>query len=54
MRAMGLSQGMDFSSAESRDVAWLGDCDEGCKALATSLGWAVSFRHLLQYYLIVN
>jgi hypothetical protein len=43
MRAMGLSQGMDFTSKESRDVAWLGDCDEGCNALAASFGWAVSY-----------
>ena len=43
MRAMGLSQGMDFASRESRDVAWLGDCDEGCNALAASFGWAVSY-----------
>lgn len=24
-----------------RDVAWLGDCDEGCLALAELLGWKV-------------
>lgn len=24
-----------------RDVAWLGDCDQGCLALADLLGWKV-------------
>lgn len=24
-----------------RDVAWLGDCDSGCLALAELLGWKV-------------
>jgi NAD-dependent deacetylase sirtuin 2 len=43
MRALGLSHGMDFDSKRNtRDVAWLGDCDEGCEALANLLGWAVS------------
>lgn len=43
MRALGLSHGMDFDSAKnSRDVAWLGDCDSGCEALADALGWGVS------------
>lgn len=28
-------------SPASRDVAWLGDCDQGCLALADLLGWKV-------------
>ncbi|NXU99518.1 SIR2 deacetylase, partial [Cettia cetti] len=29
-----------------RDVAWLGDCDSGCLALAELLGWKVTLQHL--------
>lgn len=40
---LGVSSGMDFDSPDNtRDVAWLGDCDEGCKLLAEKLGWGVS------------
>uniref|UniRef100_A0A8D2KGF8 NAD-dependent protein deacetylase sirtuin-2 n=1 Tax=Urocitellus parryii TaxID=9999 RepID=A0A8D2KGF8_UROPR len=40
---MGLGRGMDFDSKKAyRDVAWLGDCDQGCLALADLLGWKVS------------
>lgn len=40
---LGVSSGMDFDSSDNtRDVAWLGDCDEGCKLLAEKLGWGVS------------
>lgn len=28
-----------------RDVAWLGDCDQGCLALADLLGWKVRSYH---------
>lgn len=39
---MGLGGGMDFDSKKAyRDVAWLGDCDQGCLALADLLGWKV-------------
>ncbi|XP_078489170.1 NAD-dependent protein deacetylase sirtuin-2 [Ciona intestinalis] len=32
--------GMDFDSDKAyRDVCWLGDCDDGCLALADLLGW---------------
>lgn len=27
--------------SQCRDVAWLGDCDQGCLALADLLGWKV-------------
>jgi NAD-dependent deacetylase sirtuin 2 len=47
MRVLGLSQGMDFTSEDSRDVAWLGDCDTGCEALAATLGWAVRILSLV-------
>ncbi|XP_059478518.1 NAD-dependent protein deacetylase sirtuin-2 [Neocloeon triangulifer] len=49
MRALGLgSAGLDFSSDNHRDVAWLGDCDAGCEALAKALGWDHELRELLQ------
>uniref|UniRef100_A0A8C9AIV5 NAD-dependent protein deacetylase sirtuin-2 n=1 Tax=Prolemur simus TaxID=1328070 RepID=A0A8C9AIV5_PROSS len=37
---LGLGGSMDFDSKKAyRDVAWLGDCDQGCLALADLLGW---------------
>lgn len=43
--AIGLGAGMDFDGADnSRDVAWLGECDEACLQLADKLGWAVGDR----------
>jgi hypothetical protein len=30
-----------YSCSPCRDVAWLGDCDQGCLALADLLGWKV-------------
>lgn len=43
MAMLGLGAGLDFDSRNNtRDVAWLGDCDEGCQLLADKLGWGVS------------
>lgn len=45
MKFLGLKQGLMFDPADGtagRDVAWLGDCDAGCQALAEKLGWGVS------------
>jgi hypothetical protein len=54
MRALGLSQGMDFDSpANSRDVAWLGDCDDGCVAIADLLGWGVSRSEITSYLITI-
>lgn len=40
---LGMGGGMDFDGKNNtRDVAWLGDCDEGCMLLAEKLGWGVS------------
>ncbi|KAG8232887.1 hypothetical protein J437_LFUL004757 [Ladona fulva] len=40
MQLMGMGTGMDFDSEDNtRDVAWLGDCDDGCRLLAKKLGW---------------
>lgn len=41
-RFLGISSGMQFDSPNSRDVAWLGECDKGCQLLAEKLGWGVS------------
>lgn len=43
MTLLGMGSGMDFDSDDNfRDVAWLGDCDEGCQMLSDKLGWGVS------------
>ncbi|RZC40179.1 SIR2 domain containing protein [Asbolus verrucosus] len=43
MAMLGLGGGLDFDGKNNtRDVAWLGDCDEGCYLLAEKLGWGVS------------
>lgn len=37
---LGMGGGLDFDSKNNtRDVCWLGDCDEGCLLLAEKLGW---------------
>lgn len=42
MAMMGVSGGLEFDrKGNTRDVAWLGDCDEGCSLLAELLGWGV-------------
>lgn len=33
------SKGLDFKSDKNRDVAILGDCDDGVLKLAEALGW---------------
>ncbi|XP_074075111.1 NAD-dependent protein deacetylase sirtuin-2 isoform X1 [Macrotis lagotis] len=46
---MGLGGSMDFDSDKAyRDVAWLGDCDEGCLALADLLGWKKELEELVK------
>ncbi|XP_026900354.2 NAD-dependent protein deacetylase sirtuin-2 isoform X8 [Acinonyx jubatus] len=46
---MGLGGGMDFDSKKAyRDVAWLGDCDQGCLALADLLGWKEELEDLVR------
>ncbi|XP_061453629.1 NAD-dependent protein deacetylase sirtuin-2 [Rhineura floridana] len=49
MSLMGYGCGMDFDSEKAyRDVAWLGDCDEGCLALAERLGWKKELEELVK------
>ncbi|XP_053908826.1 NAD-dependent protein deacetylase sirtuin-2 isoform X2 [Cuculus canorus] len=46
---MGLGGGMDFDSDKAyRDVAWLGECDAGCRALAELLGWKEELEALVE------
>uniref|UniRef100_A0A6J0T628 NAD-dependent protein deacetylase sirtuin-2 n=1 Tax=Pogona vitticeps TaxID=103695 RepID=A0A6J0T628_9SAUR len=49
MSLMGFGCGMDFDSEKAyRDVAQLGDCDEGCLALAELLGWKKELEELVK------
>ncbi|XP_023026815.2 sirtuin 2 [Leptinotarsa decemlineata] len=49
MALLGIGGGMDFDSEDnSRDVLWLGDCDEGCGLLADKLGWGDELRELCE------
>lgn len=46
---LGFGGGMDFDSDKAyRDVAWLGNCDDGCLALADLLGWKKELEELVQ------
>ncbi|XP_068125901.1 NAD-dependent protein deacetylase sirtuin-2 isoform X2 [Hyperolius riggenbachi] len=46
---LGLGGGMDFDSEKAyRDVAWLGNCDDGCLALAEFLGWKAELEELVK------
>ncbi|XP_057243315.1 NAD-dependent protein deacetylase sirtuin-2 isoform X2 [Malurus melanocephalus] len=48
MSLMGFG-GMDFDSDKAyRDVAWLGDCDSGCLALAELLGWKEELEEVVR------
>lgn len=43
---IGLREGLNFDSKDNtRDVAWLGDCDDGCTLLADKLNWGVGIYH---------
>lgn len=49
MQLMGMGAGMDFDSSENtRDVAWIGDCDDGCKMIAEKLGWKDELLELVK------
>ncbi|XP_032062999.1 NAD-dependent protein deacetylase sirtuin-2 [Aythya fuligula] len=49
MSLMGFGCGMDFDSDKAyRDVAWLGDCDQGCLELAELLGWKEELQELVR------
>ncbi|CAH0551911.1 unnamed protein product [Brassicogethes aeneus] len=47
MALMGMGGGLQFDAEDNaRDVAWLGDCDEGCLELADKMGWGDELREL--------
>ncbi|KAJ3655801.1 hypothetical protein Zmor_014914 [Zophobas morio] len=47
MAMLGLGGGLDFDGKNNtRDVAWLGDCDEGCQLFADKLGWGEELKKL--------
>ncbi|XP_063231502.1 NAD-dependent protein deacetylase sirtuin-2-like isoform X2 [Bacillus rossius redtenbacheri] len=49
MKLLGVPGGLDYDSEENtRDVAWLGDCDEGCQLLADKLGWEDDLKALME------
>lgn len=49
MILLGMGSGMDYDSDDNtRDVAWLGDCDDGCQLLADKLGWGDELRKLVK------
>lgn len=41
-----MSEGLQLDGDSVRDVARLGDCDDGCLELADKLGWGVSHVYL--------
>ncbi|CAG9789075.1 unnamed protein product [Diatraea saccharalis] len=47
LRLMGLGGGLQFDEESTRDVALLGDCDDGCQVLADRLGWGDELRALV-------
>lgn len=48
MSLLGFGGGLDFDSPTNRrDVAWLGDCDEGCHHLANVLGWGKELENMV-------
>ncbi|KAK4884369.1 hypothetical protein RN001_000640 [Aquatica leii] len=46
---IGMGSGLDFDNKDnSRDVFWLGDCDDGCQLLADKLGWGEELKELVE------
>lgn len=49
MKMLNIGGGMDFDGEKnSRDVAYIGDCDDGCKDLAKKLGWESELNELIE------
>jgi NAD-dependent deacetylase sirtuin 2 len=47
MAMLGFGGGLDFDGKDNtRDVAWLGDCDDGCLLLAEKLSWGDELKKL--------
>jgi hypothetical protein len=47
LRALGYEKGFDFDAPGGRDALFLGDCDDGARALAEALGWAEDLEALV-------
>ncbi|XP_018324325.1 NAD-dependent protein deacetylase sirtuin-2 isoform X2 [Agrilus planipennis] len=48
MSMFGFGGGLEFDNPDnSRDIAWLGDCDEGCILLAEKLGFGEELKKLI-------
>lgn len=44
---LGMQGGLRFDDEEfPRDVAWLGNCDDGCLELADELGWSEELKEM--------
>ncbi|XP_077998375.1 NAD-dependent protein deacetylase sirtuin-2-like [Glandiceps talaboti] len=49
MQFLGMGKGLEFDSPNNyRDVAYEGDCDDGCIALADMLGWKDELMELIK------
>ncbi|XP_044729970.1 NAD-dependent protein deacetylase sirtuin-2 isoform X2 [Chrysoperla carnea] len=49
MKLLNIGGGLDFDSEENtRDVAYLGDCDTGCELLAEKLGWKDELKSMVE------
>lgn len=49
LAGLGIGGSMEFGQPNSRrDVAWLGDCDDGAMAMARALGLEEELRHLIE------
>lgn len=49
MAMMGIGGGLEYDSkGNTRDVVWLGDCDDGCQLLADKLGWGDELKKVVK------
>lgn len=49
LAGLGIGGSMEFGQPNSRrDVAWLGDCDDGAMAMARALGLEEELKHLIE------
>ncbi|XP_014238783.2 NAD-dependent protein deacetylase sirtuin-2 [Trichogramma pretiosum] len=47
-KIMGSNNGFDFEDSSNRDVAFIGECDEGCRYLIRQLGWEDELDELIE------
>ncbi|XP_060536684.1 NAD-dependent protein deacetylase sirtuin-2 [Cylas formicarius] len=49
MGMLGMGGGLEFDKeGNTRDVAWIGECDDGCQLLADKLGWGAELGELVK------